>query len=116
MVFTMPAMTYPRHLEVSQYTPSLSTKNTPVPDLGRACVAVHLGQLQLGDGARASGEGGVADDVAEGLSAQSSVVSHWVGKQVGNVGREVRYGRAEVGTSRARRLRRPCAWNGREWS
>ncbi len=32
---------------------------------------MHLGELQLGDGAGAGREGGVADDVAEGLSARS---------------------------------------------
>lgn len=40
----LPAMgsTYPRHLEISQHTTSLSSLYTPVSDLCWACVAVHL--------------------------------------------------------------------------
>ena len=71
---------YPRHLEISQDTTSLSSLNTPVPDLRRAGVTVHLGQLELCLRAHASGKGYIADDVSERLpiavmSALSSISS-----------------------------------------
>lgn len=59
--------TYSGHLEVSQDTSSLPTLDTSVPDLCRASVAVHLGELQLGVSAHTSRELHVADDVAESL-------------------------------------------------
>lgn len=64
---------YPRHLEVPEDTPSLSSEQAPVPDLGRVRVAVHLRELELGLGAHARGERGVPDDVAEGLSVPARV-------------------------------------------
>lgn len=59
--------THPRHLEVPENTALLAAENTPVVDLRGPCVGVHLGELELGDGARAGGQRRVADDVAEGL-------------------------------------------------
>jgi len=60
--------TYSGHSEVPQDTSSLSTLDTSVPDLCRASVAVHLGELQLGLRAHTRRELHVADDVAQSLS------------------------------------------------
>lgn len=60
--------TYPRHPEVPKYASSFSTLYTSISYLGRTCVAVHLGQLELCGGAYSWGEAEVADDVTEGLS------------------------------------------------
>lgn len=60
--------THPRHPKITEHTPPLPPHNTPIPDLRRAGIRMHLGELELGLGARALGERGVADGVAEGLS------------------------------------------------
>lgn len=67
--------THPSHPEVPEHTPSLTTHNTSIPDLCRAGIAVHLAELKLGLRARALGERGVADDVAESLSVQVVLIS-----------------------------------------
>lgn len=60
-------MAYSRQLEVAQHTAALASHDASVSDLGRAGVAVHLRQLQLGFGADSGRQGGVADDESEGL-------------------------------------------------
>lgn len=60
-------ITYPRHLEIPQHTPSFATFNTPISDLRRAGIAMHLRQLQLRLGARPRGQGKIADDVSKRL-------------------------------------------------
>jgi len=67
--------TYPSHPEVSENTSSLSTHHAPVPDLRWSCVAVHLGELELGLRACALGEGSIANHVAERLPEQKTRVS-----------------------------------------
>ena len=62
------AATHSCHAEVSQYTSTLCAHDTAVLDLCRTCVAVHLAELELGLRARALGQGGVADNIAESLS------------------------------------------------
>lgn len=60
-------ITYPRHLEIPQHTPSFATFNTPISNLRRAGIAMHLRQLQLRLGARPRGQGKIADDVSKRL-------------------------------------------------
>jgi hypothetical protein len=60
-------ITYSRHLEIPQHTPSFATFNTPISDLCRAGIAMHLRQLQLRLGARPRGQGKIADDVSKRL-------------------------------------------------
>ena len=62
------ARTYPSHPKRPKHTPRNPTHLTPIIDLRRPRVAMHLVQLQLSLGAHALGQGGVTDDVAEGLS------------------------------------------------
>jgi len=98
----------PRHPEFSKNTSGLATLYTSVPDLRRPRVGVHGGQFQLSGGARALGEGRVADEVAEGLSVEGGVrlvetlgegwVGGWVRKD------EARGGEA-MGMRRRRRRR-----------
>ena len=60
---------YPCHSKMlAKNTPSLAAFYTSVSDLGRSSVAMHLRQLKLRLGAGPAGEGGIADDVPEGLS------------------------------------------------
>ena len=59
---------YSSHPEVAKDTSAFASHYTPVLDLCVACVAVHLGELELGLGTGTLGEGGVADDVAESLT------------------------------------------------
>lgn len=60
--------TYPTHLEISQHTSSLTTQYTPVANLRRSGIAVHLCQLQLGLCPRPCRKRLVTDDVSECLS------------------------------------------------
>ena len=60
--------THSCHAEVPQYTSSLCTHDTAVPDLCRAGVAMHLAELELSLCARALGKRSVADNVAKSLS------------------------------------------------
>ena len=60
--------------EVAEDTTALAAHYAPVLDLCEARVAVHLGKLELGLGADSLRECGVADDVSEGLSVQSSAL------------------------------------------
>ncbi len=63
--------TYPRHLEIPQHTPSFTTFNTPISDLCRAGIAMHLRQLQLRLGAPPRRQGKIADDVSQRLPIDS---------------------------------------------
>lgn len=58
----------PRELEVSEDSSSLSSLETSIPDLRRACVAVHLRQLKLGLGAGTRGQTEVTNYITESLS------------------------------------------------
>jgi hypothetical protein len=60
--------THSSHPKIAKNTSALATHYAPVLDLGEACVAVHLRELELGLGAHALRERGIADDVAERLS------------------------------------------------
>jgi hypothetical protein len=60
--------THSCHAEVPQYTSTLCAHDTAVLDLCGAGVAVHLAELELGLRARALRQGGVADNIAKGLS------------------------------------------------
>jgi hypothetical protein len=60
-------ITYPRHLEIPQHTSPFATFNTPISDLRRAGIAMHLRQLQLRLGARPRGQGKIADDISKRL-------------------------------------------------
>jgi hypothetical protein len=66
---------YPSKPEVAEDTTALAAHYAPVLDLCEACVAVHLGELELGLGADSLRERGVADDVPEGLPVPSLVVT-----------------------------------------
>ena len=66
--FKQRAYTHSPHSEVAKDTSSLATHYTPVLDLREARVAVHLRELELGLGAHALRECGVADNVSERLS------------------------------------------------
>lgn len=59
--------TYPRHLEVPENTPRLSSNDAPVPDLRRPRVAVHLRELELRLGPHARRQRLVADNVPQRL-------------------------------------------------
>ena len=60
-------LAYSRQFEVAQDTATLTAHYASIPDLGRAGVAVHLGELELGFGADSRREGRVADDVSKSL-------------------------------------------------
>ena len=66
-----PSGTYPRHLEIPQYTSPLPSLYAPIPNLRRPCVAMHLRQLELCLGACPCRQREVADDVSESLSIVS---------------------------------------------
>lgn len=63
--------TYARHFEVRKNTPCPSTHYTPVPDLCWPRVAVHLGELQLGNGACPRRKGRVSNDISKCLPVDS---------------------------------------------
>lgn len=58
---------YPSHPEIGKDTSSLAPHYTSILRLGRPCVAVHLGELQLRLGAGSLRQRGVADNVSKGL-------------------------------------------------
>lgn len=60
--------THSSHAEIARNTPSLSSSNTSVADLGGTGITVHLRELKLCLGARALRERCVADEVAKSLS------------------------------------------------
>lgn len=70
------AVTYSCHAEVSEDAATLCAHNTAVLDLCWAGVAVHLAELELRLRARALGQGGVADNVAKGLSVIAILSVH----------------------------------------
>lgn len=70
-------MAYSSHSEVAEDTTALAAHYTPVLDLGVACVAVHLRELELSLRADSLRKGGIADQVSQSLSVSSSVVARW---------------------------------------
>jgi hypothetical protein len=110
--------TYPRHPEVPKYASSFSTLYTSISYLGRTCVAVHLGQLELCGGAYSRGEAQVADDVTEGLSRirESAHALHIHNQShrgpIESIERALRSNVAEksIRTSEFRFARRPSVW------
>ena len=68
---------HPCHSKVlAKYTSCLASFDTSVSDLGGSSVAMHPRQLKLRLGAGSPGEGGIADDVPEGLS-RYSMTQRW---------------------------------------
>lgn len=61
-------ITHPVNSEVPEHTASGTRCHTAVLNLCRPGVGVHLRQLELGLGTGTSGQGGVADHVAERLA------------------------------------------------
>lgn len=70
-------MAYSAHSEVAEDTTALAAHYTPVLDLGVACVAVHLRELELSLRADSLRKRGIADQVSQSLSVSSSVVAPW---------------------------------------
>jgi len=60
--------THTTHPKLSENPPRLASLNTPIPNLRRPCIAMHLTEFQLCLGACTLWELGVADEVAEALS------------------------------------------------
>lgn len=62
---------YPCHSKMlAKNAPALASFYTPIFDLGRSSVAMHLRQLKLRLSAGSAGKGSIADDVPEGLSGK----------------------------------------------
>lgn len=82
--------THPRHLEVPEDTPRLPSEDTPVPNLRRPRVSVHLRQLQLRLGPHARRERRVPDNVPERLPGD---ITDHISKRYSSGGKEGGRGR-----------------------
>lgn len=98
--------TYSCHAEISEDTPSFASRYAPVPNLRRACVTVHLRELELGLRARALGECRVADHITQCLPK----CPYWVSEPFCGKDATVVRTRSGSGGEVALYLSASCSW------